>query len=95
MRKPFFTGRVAEHWHRLLREIVGSPSLDILKTQLDTILGNLLLPLLEKGALTRQSPEVPSSLSNFAILQPPLNCSNAELIPEFIQNCLSFEQVAG
>jgi len=34
--------RMAEHWHRLLREVVGSSSLQTLKTQLDTILGNLL-----------------------------------------------------
>ena len=34
--------RVAEHWHRLLREIVASPSLEVLKTQLVMILGNLL-----------------------------------------------------
>lgn len=32
---------VWEHWHRLPREIVGSPSLEILKS-LDMVLSNLL-----------------------------------------------------
>ncbi|GAB0182391.1 mitochondrial enolase superfamily member 1 [Grus japonensis] len=42
MRKNFFTLRVTEHWHRLPREVVESPSLEIFKTHLDTILCNLL-----------------------------------------------------
>lgn len=31
-RKHFFTVQMTEHWDRLLREIVESPSLEILKT---------------------------------------------------------------
>ncbi|GAB0210132.1 hypothetical protein GRJ2_003479000 [Grus japonensis] len=42
MRKNFFTVRVTEHWNRLPREVVESPSLEIFKTHLDTFLCNLL-----------------------------------------------------
>ena len=40
--KNFFTMRVTEHWKRLPRETVESPSLEIFKSHLDTILGNML-----------------------------------------------------
>jgi len=42
MRKNFFTLRVTEHWNRLLREVVESPSLEIFKTRLDKVLCSLL-----------------------------------------------------
>ncbi|GAB0188011.1 hypothetical protein GRJ2_001266400 [Grus japonensis] len=42
MRKNFFTVRVTEHWNRLPRDVIESPSLEIFKTCLDTILCNLL-----------------------------------------------------
>ncbi|KFV76242.1 hypothetical protein N308_01477, partial [Struthio camelus australis] len=37
-----FAVRVAEHWNKLPRETVESPSLEIFKTRLDAILGNML-----------------------------------------------------
>ena len=42
MRKNFFTLRVTEHWNRLPRDVVESPSLEIFKTRLDTVLCSLL-----------------------------------------------------
>jgi len=42
MRKNFFPLRVTEHWNRLPREGVDSPSLEIFKTRLDAVLGSLL-----------------------------------------------------
>jgi len=40
--KNFFTLRVMEHWNRLPREAVESPSLEIFKTHLDKVLCSLL-----------------------------------------------------
>jgi len=42
MRKNFFPLRVTEHWNRLPRQVVESPSLEIFKTHLDTVLCSLL-----------------------------------------------------
>jgi len=42
MRKNFFPLRVTEHWNRLPREAVESPSLEIFTTRLDKVLCSLL-----------------------------------------------------
>ena len=42
MRKNFFPLRVTEHWNRLPRGVVESPSLEIFKTRLDAVLCSLL-----------------------------------------------------
>ncbi|KFV78605.1 hypothetical protein N308_02118, partial [Struthio camelus australis] len=42
LRKNFFPVRVTERWSRLPREAVKSASLEIFKTRLDVILGNVL-----------------------------------------------------
>jgi len=42
MRKNLFPLRVTEHWNRLPREVVESPSLEIFKTHLDKVLCSLL-----------------------------------------------------
>jgi len=50
MRKSFFPLRIMEHWNRLPREVVESPSLEILKTRLDAVLCSLLwVTLLRRG----------------------------------------------
>ncbi|KGL80723.1 hypothetical protein N309_08563, partial [Tinamus guttatus] len=38
LRKNFLTVRLTEHWNRLPREVVESPSLEIFKTHLDAVL---------------------------------------------------------
>jgi len=42
IRKNFFPLSVTEPWHRLPREVVESPSLEIFKTHLDAVLCSLL-----------------------------------------------------
>ncbi|KGL88694.1 hypothetical protein N301_07790, partial [Charadrius vociferus] len=42
IRKKFFTLRLGRHWHRLPREAVDVPSLEVFKARLDVALGNLV-----------------------------------------------------
>ena len=54
MRKNFFPLRMKEPWHRLPREVVESPSLEIFQTRLDAVLCSLLwVTLLRQGGWTR------------------------------------------
>jgi len=54
MRKNFFPLRLTEHWNRLHRGAMESPSLQILKIRLDKVLYSLLwVTLLWQGGLTR------------------------------------------
>jgi len=38
----FFTQRVVTYWHRLPREAVGAPSLEVFKARIDAALGSLI-----------------------------------------------------
>ncbi|KFQ40639.1 hypothetical protein N332_01488, partial [Mesitornis unicolor] len=42
IKKKFFTMRVVRHWHRLPREAVDAPSLEVFKARLDRALSNLV-----------------------------------------------------
>lgn len=60
---------VVEHWNRLPQEVVESLSLEIFKTHLDMVLGNLLsLTLLKKRGWAGRSWEIPANPNQSMIL---------------------------
>lgn len=62
--KHVFPVRVREDWHRLLKEVVEPPLLEILKSHLGAVLGNVLyVALLEQGV----GPDNPSNFSHSVI----------------------------
>jgi len=42
IRNKFFTVRTTDHWNNLPRDVVGSPSLQVSKLSLDTVLADLI-----------------------------------------------------
>jgi len=69
MRKNFFTSRLMEHWNRLPREAVDSPSLAIFKICLDRVLCNLLwVTLFWQGGWIPRDPCQPLPFCESVIL---------------------------
>ena len=65
IKKKFFTMKVVRHWHRLPREAVGAPSLEVFKVRLDGALATWSsserCQLHGRGEWTRLSLKFPSN----------------------------------
>lgn len=68
IRNSFFTMQVTEHWHRLTRKVLESPSREIFKNHLDTVLWHVLWDDLAWAGWTRCPPVVPSNHTHPSIL---------------------------
>jgi len=71
IRKKFFTLEVVRHWHRLPREAVDAPSLEVFKARLDGALSSLVwwkMSLLMAGGWNQMTFQVPSNPYHSVIL---------------------------
>lgn len=66
--KHLLIRRLMKYWNRLPRQVVESPSVEMLKSQLDTVLGSLVqLALLVQWGQTKWSQDVPSKPNSSVI----------------------------
>lgn len=79
MRKNFSILRVAEHWNRLPREVMGSPFLETFDTYLDEFLCTCSRRPCLGGGWTKWSPEDPSCPNNSVIFFFTVLCCSLTL----------------
>lgn len=65
LKKHFFTVRVTEHLHRLPREVVKPPSMEIFKSHLDTVVGNSWL---EQECVEKMTSISPFQLTHYSVM---------------------------
>uniref|UniRef100_A0A8B9BLT9 Forkhead box protein G1 n=1 Tax=Anser brachyrhynchus TaxID=132585 RepID=A0A8B9BLT9_9AVES len=89
MRKNF-TVRVTEHWNRLPRELLESPSLEIFKAHLGAYLGSLRIPPRISRRFLEKPPLSYIALIAKAILSSPTNKLNLAAIYKYIEDNFPF-----